>query len=43
MPTEAVLTPGTDVSSLLLLWVPMILHYELGILLVDESGQAAVR
>ena len=33
----AVLTPGPDVSSMLLLSVPMVLLYELGILLVVKS------
>jgi sec-independent protein translocase protein TatC len=38
----ALLTPGPDVSSMLLLSVPMILLYELGILLVRASRPAAV-
>jgi sec-independent protein translocase protein TatC len=37
----AVLTPGPDVSSMLLLCVPMVLLYEMGILLVGESRRAA--
>jgi len=37
----AVLTPGPDVSSMLLLSVPMILLYELGILLVVRSRPRA--
>ena len=36
----ALLTPGPDVSSMLLLSVPMVLLYELGILLVGESRPA---
>jgi sec-independent protein translocase protein TatC len=36
----AVLTPGIEVSSMLLLSVPMILLYELGILLVGKSRPA---
>lgn len=40
--TAAVLTPGPDVSSMLLLSVPMVLLYELGILLVGTSRLAAV-
>ncbi len=38
----ALLTPGPDVSSMLLLSLPMILLYELGILLVGQSRSAAV-
>jgi sec-independent protein translocase protein TatC len=38
----AVLTPGPDVSSMVLLSVPMVLLYELGILLVGSSRPAAV-
>lgn len=38
----ALLTPGIDVSSMLLLSVPMALLYELGILLVGGSRTAAV-
>ena len=39
----ALLTPGPDVSSMLLLSLPMILLYELGIWLVGRSRPAAVR
>jgi sec-independent protein translocase protein TatC len=39
----AVLTPGPDVSSMLLLSLPMFLLYELGIWLVRESSPAAAR
>jgi sec-independent protein translocase protein TatC len=38
----AVLTPGPDVSSMLLLSVPMVLLYELGIVLVGRSRPAAI-
>jgi hypothetical protein len=38
----ALLTPGPDVSSVVLLSLPMILLYELGILLVGRSRSAAV-
>jgi sec-independent protein translocase protein TatC len=38
----ALLTPGPDVSSMLLLSLPMILLYELGIWLVGQSRPAAV-
>ncbi len=38
----ALLTPGPDVSSMLLLSLPMVLLYELGILLVGESRAATV-
>jgi Sec-independent protein secretion pathway component TatC len=38
----AVLTPGPDVSSMLLLTMPMLLLYELGILLVGESATSVV-
>ena len=37
----ALLTPGPDVSSMVLLSVPMVLLYELGILLVGQSNRAA--
>ena len=36
----AILTPGPDVSSMLFLSVPMVLLYELGILLVGKWGPA---
>jgi sec-independent protein translocase protein TatC len=36
----ALLTPGPDVSSMLFLSIPMILLYELGILLVGRWGPA---
>ena len=39
----ALLTPGPDVSSMLLLSLPMIVLYELGIWLVDRSRPAAVQ
>ena len=39
----ALLTPGPDVSSMLLLSLPMILLYELGILLVGQSGFVAAK
>jgi sec-independent protein translocase protein TatC len=38
----ALLTPGPDVSSMLLLSLPMILLYESGIWLVGQSRPAAV-
>jgi sec-independent protein translocase protein TatC len=37
----AILTPGPDVSSMLFLCIPMLLLYELGILLVGKWGPAA--
>jgi sec-independent protein translocase protein TatC len=37
----SILTPGPDVSSMLFLCVPMILLYELGILLVEKWGTMA--
>jgi sec-independent protein translocase protein TatC len=39
----ALLTPGPDVSSMLLLSLPMILLYELGILLVGKSRPAGIK
>jgi sec-independent protein translocase protein TatC len=36
----AILTPGPDVSSMLFLSIPMLLLYELGILLVWKWGPA---
>ena len=36
----AILTPGPDVSSMLFLSIPMLLLYELGILLVGKWGPA---
>ena len=36
MIAAAVLTPGPDVSSMLFLTIPMLLLYELGILLVGK-------
>jgi sec-independent protein translocase protein TatC len=38
----AVLTPGPDISSMVLLSIPMLLLYELGILLVGQSKTASV-
>jgi sec-independent protein translocase protein TatC len=38
----ALLTPGPDYSSMLLLSLPMLLLYELGILLVGRSGPGAL-
>jgi sec-independent protein translocase protein TatC len=38
----AILTPGPDVSSMLFLAIPMLLLYELGILLVGKWGDAVV-
>ena len=35
-----ILTPGPDVSSMMFLSVPMLLLYELGILLVGKWGTA---
>jgi sec-independent protein translocase protein TatC len=37
----ALLTPGPDVSSMLLLSVPMLILYELGIVLVAKWGPAS--
>ena len=39
----AVLTPGIDVSSMLFLSIPMILLYELGILLVRDTRPVVAR
>ena len=38
-----VLTPGPDVSSMLFLSVPMLVLYELGILLVGKWGPAVTQ